>query len=406
MLSVDEALEQILKSVVPFEPETVPTAEALGLAVAEDVVSDTDSPPFDKALMDGYAVRSADVSGETVLSVVEEITAGRVATRPVQAGEAARIMTGAPMPAGADAVVRIEDTRFDTTTGAVTIQTSTVTAGTNMMLRGTSMRRGDVVLTAGRELRAQELGALAEMGVAAVPVRRRPRVAILATGDELVSVGERPGPGQIRNSNETMLIAQVRRAGGEPAPLGIARDNRPELAAKIRDGLRCDVLLLSGGVSAGKLDLVPSELDAAGVKQVFHKVNVKPGKPLWFGSCETRNRADCGLCFVFGLPGNPVSSMVCFELFARTAIRRLMGLRNPRPEHVSAQLSHDFTFRGDRHTFHPCQLEWTQTGLFARIGPWHGSADLRSTVDTQGLAVFPPGETEFRAGDRIDVMPW
>jgi molybdopterin molybdotransferase len=270
-----------------------------------------------------------------------------------------------------------------------------------MMPRGTSMRRGDTVLSAGRELRPQELGALAEMGVAAVPVRRRPRVAILATGDELVPPDKQPGPGQIRNSNETMLIAQVRRAGGEPVPLGIARDNRPDLAAKIRDGLQCDVLLLSGGVSAGKLDLVPSELNAAGVKEIFHKVNVKPGKPLWFGMCETMNP-----CCVFGLPGNPVSSMVCFELFARPAIRRLMGIETPRPEPVFAQLSHPFTFRGDRHTYHPCQLEWTQNGLFARIGTWHGSADLRSTVDTQGLAVFAPGETEFQTGDRIAVIPW
>jgi len=401
MLTVDEALDLILKTVAPLAPQMVPTADALGLAIAEDVVSDTDSPPFDKALMDGYAVRSADVVGETVLTVVEEITAGRVPTRDVQPGEAARIMTGAPLPAGADAVVKIEDTRFDEAAGSVTIQIESIFPGANMMSRGTSMRRGDTVLSVGRELRAQELGALAEMGVATVPVRPRPRVAILATGDELVPVDQQPGPGQIRNSNETMLVAQVIRAGGEPVPLGIARDNRPDLAAKIRDGLRRDVLLLSGGVSAGKLDLVPSELDAAGVRQVFHKVNVKPGKPLWFGSCETMNR-----CFVFGLPGNPVSSMVCFELFARPAIQRLMGFENPRPKAVSAQLSHEFAFRGERATYHPCQLEWTQTGLFARIGAWHGSADLRSTVDTQGLAVFQPGETEFHAGDWIAVIPW
>jgi molybdopterin molybdotransferase len=401
MLTVDEALDLILKTVAPFAPQTVPTADALGLAIAEDVVSDTDSPPFDKALMDGYAVRSADVAGETVLAVVEEITAGCVPTRDVKTGEAARIMTGAPMPAGADAVVKIEDTQFDEKSSDVAIQVESILPGANMMPRGMSMRRGDTVLSAGRELRAQELGALAEMGVAAVPVRRRPRVAILATGDELVPIGEQPGPGQIRNSNETMLVAQVRLAGGDPVPLGIARDNRPDLAAKIRDGLQCDVLLLSGGVSAGKLDLVPSELDAAGVKQVFHKVNVKPGKPLWFGSCEARNR-----CCVFGLPGNPVSSMVCFELFARPAIRRLLGFPNPRPKPISAQLAHDFTFRGDRATYHPCQLEWTQRGLIARIGAWHGSADLRSTVDTQGLAVFQPGETEFHAGDWIDVILW
>ena len=411
MLTVDEALEQILAVVSSFPPQAVPLADALGAVLAADIVSDTDSPPFDKALMDGYAVRSGDVTGETtVLKVIEEVTAGQVATHTVAAGEATRIMTGAPLPDGVDAVVRIEDTEFDDTTGTVAVRLDSISPNANLMRRGTSMRRGETVLKAGRVLRAQELGAMAEMGVTDVSARRRPRVAILATGDELVPVGETPGPGQIRNSNATMLAAQVRQAGGDPVLLGIARDNRNDLGKKIRDGLAHDILLLSGGVSAGKLDLVPSELEAAGVTQVFHKINVKPGKPLWFGVRESTHREGDERgdhpCFVFGLPGNPVSSMVCFELFARTAIRQLMGRPDPRPQPLSAELTHEYAFRGDRQTYHPCRLEWTQNGPRATIATWHGSADLRSTVDTQGLAVFPPGETDFQPGDRIDVIPW
>lgn len=407
MLSVEDALLQILQTVVPFEATAIPLGDALGLSLAGDIVSDTDSPPFDKALMDGYAVRSAEfANGNTAtLRVIEEITAGNVPTKSIGPGEASRIMTGAPMPVGADAVVKIEETQFDEANRTVAIETAGVSPGTNMMPRGTTMRAGETVLSAGRLLRPQEIGALAEMGVANVAARRKPTVAILATGNELVPVDQKPGPGQIRNSNEAMIVAQVQRAGGMAAPLGIARDNRPDLSAKIAAGLQNDVLLLSGGVSAGKLDLVPSELEAAGVQAVFHKVHIKPGKPIWFGvrsaTADSRNP-----CYVFGLPGNPVSSMVCFEIFVRTALRQLMGQAEPRPQTVAARILHDHTFRGDRPTYFPCQLEWTESGPAATIGTWHGSADLRSTCDSNALAVFEPGDKQFTAGDRVDVLPW
>ena len=400
MLSVDEALAAILETVIPFAPQPAALGDARGLFLSEDIVSDVDSPPFDKALMDGYAVRACDVHNGAVLTVIEEVTAGNVSQRTVESGQSTRIMTGAPMPAGADAVVRVEDTAFDAATERVTIAASAMRPGANMMPRGTSMRAGDTVMQAGRCLRPQELGALAELGRPVVSARRRPRVAILATGDELVPVGDTPGPGQIRNSNETMLVAQVERAGAVPVPLGIARDNRPDLKAKIEAGLAEDMLLLSGGVSAGKLDLVPSELEAAGVCEVFHKVKVKPGKPVWFGvrNCGEARR------YVFGLPGNPVSSMVCLELFARTAIRRLMGDPDPVPAPASARLAADFTFRGDRPTYYPAQIEAKDDGLIVQPANWQGSADLRSTVDSNGLAVFPPGDRELSAGDRVDVL--
>jgi molybdopterin molybdotransferase len=415
MLEVDEAVDAIMDEAVPLPPSIVPLGECLGLIPVEDIVSDIDSPPFDKALMDGFAVRAADVvSGTATLRVVEEIMAGQVASRPVESGEAIQIMTGAPLPRRATAVVRIEDARFDATGELVHLATDPVKPGMNILRKGTSMRRGDIVVSAGRKLRAQELGALAEMGRYEVAVRRRPKVAVLATGDELVEIWETPGPGQIRNSNETMLTAQIRQAGGEPVPLGIARDNREHLGQKIREGLNYDILLLSGGVSAGKLDLVPSELEAAGVEQVFHKVRIKPGKPLWFGVCDSdtgvkaNGDAADGFRYVFGLPGNPVSSMVCFELFVRPVIRRLMGVEPAVPDAIAVPLLHAHKSNSDRPTFHPACLDWNEIDdeVGVRLIRWHGSADLRATVEANALVLVPAGRHMWEAGDLIDVLPW
>ncbi len=411
MLTVHDAVSAILDHVQSFESEATPLADSLGLVLAEDIVSDLDSPPFDKALMDGFAVRAADiVDGNAILTLIDEVAAGRVAEKTVGPGETIQIMTGAPIPNGADGVVRVEDTEIaESADGAklVKIATSPVSAGTNMIHRGTSMKRGDRVLLSGRLLRPQELGALAEMGRHTLAARRRPRVGVLATGDELVPVTEIPGPGQIRNSNETMLIAQIHRAGGIPVSLGIARDERQHLSDRILAGLECDILLLSGGVSAGKLDLVPSELEAAGVRQVFHKVKVKPGKPIWFGVLESGNAASESTgCYVFGLPGNPVSSMVCFELFVRTAIRRLLGIEPAVPQPVQVKLTVEHIAKGDRPTYFPAQLDWTPTGPTVAPIRWHGSADLRATVEANSMALFPAGDQVFSVGATIDVIPW
>lgn len=407
MLTVEEALSAILGEVRAFQPSNVPLAEALGLVLAADVHSDVDSPPFDKSLMDGFAVRSEDLKGAQVrLKVIEEVTAGRVPTRPVGKGEATRIMTGAPLPEGVDCVVPIELTESDENHVSLILDASPITAGANMIRQGTSMRRGDVVATAGRRLRAQEAGALAEAGGHQVPVRRRPRVAVLATGDELVRIDQTPSAGQIRNSNETMLAAQITQAGGEPVPLGIARDERSDLREKIGSGFGCDVLLLSGGVSAGKLDLVPSELEAAGVRQVFHKVQVKPGKPLWFGVLGAAKGKNAGPCYVFGLPGNPVSSMVCFELFVRPALRRLLGREPAVAEGLRARLTQEHIARGPRPTYHPARLEWTGSGPAVSLVRWHGSSDLQATVDANAMALVPAGDATYTAGDELLVFAW
>jgi molybdopterin molybdotransferase len=420
MLTVAEALAAIVAEVEPLPVQHVPLDEALGLVLAQDAIADLDSPPFDKALMDGYAVRAADLAdGRGELHVVEEIVAGQVAARSVGPREAIRIMTGAPIPKGADAVVAVEQTQTGSGSRSdqVTIETTPVAAGRNILGRGASVRAGARVLAAGRLLRSQELGALAELGKGSIRVHRRPRAAVLATGDELVPVHEVPGPGQIRNSNETMLVAQLQQAGCQSARLGIARDNLVSLREKIAEGLKYDLLLLSGGVSAGKLDLVPHVLAEFGVRQVFHKVRMKPGQPLWFGIYDAKKPASSetpgfsltppeGRCAVFGLPGNPVSSMVCCDLFARTAVRRMMGLEPAVPQPVRAKLAAEHFCGGNRPTYHPARLEYTEGLATVKVVPWIGSADLCATVGANATVLFPAGETTYAAGTLLDVFPW
>jgi molybdopterin molybdotransferase len=404
MLTVTQALDQIVREVGAFAPEWVALSEALGLITAESVISQENSPPFDKSLMDGYAVLSSDISGgKRELAVVDEVTAGRTPSCDIVSGQATRIMTGAPTPPSADAVVPVEKTELsDGDSTRVRVLLDEVDAERNIIRLGTNKRVGEEILSSGRRLRAQELAALAELGAAKVSVRRKPLIAVLATGDELVTTDQTPGPGQIRNSNETMLCGQVSNAGGVPVPLGIARDNRDDLRRHIEEGLNADILLLSGGVSAGKLDLVPSELERAGVEQVFHKVRVKPGKPVWFGVLRRGSNS----CLVFGLPGNPVSSMVCFELFVRTAIRRLTCQFPATPQSLTARLTHSHSHKDDRETYFPATVEWTVDGPTVRLMNWHGSSDLQSTVDADAMVVFPPDPKKYAVNDRVEVVLW
>src|SRR5690606_20045237 len=265
--------------------------------------------------------------------------------------------------------------------------------------QGSSMAKGETVLTAGTRLTPPASGLLAELGRARIDVFARPLVGILATGDELVSINQQPGPGQIRNSNQSMLLAQLTAAGTDVRSLGIARDNRDDLDAKIAAGLECDILCLSGGVSAGTLDLVPQALRAAGVEEVFHKVDIKPGKPIWFGKLPAERAADGRARWIFGLPGNPVSSMVCCELFVRTALRRLMGITPAEPQAIPARLEIEHTTRGDRPTYFPARLNWSTEGPTVRPVEWQGSFDLRATAQADGMILFPPGTRTYAAGE-------
>ncbi len=397
MLRIAEAQTRVLQHAQPLPPQTEPlSAAALGRVLAEDVAGDLSMPPFDKALMDGYAVRTADLpEGRGTLTVIDEITAGQTPRLPVGAGQAARIMTGAPVPSGADAVVMIERTRA-LEGNRVQVDDRPPKPGQNILYQGREMRAGETVLSAGAVLRPQEFGLLATVGRTAVRVHPAPTVAILATGDELVEAPQRPGPGQIRNGNGPLLVGQVGRAGGIPRYLGIARDEIGNLHTRITEGLQAPLLVLSGGVSAGKMDLVPHVLGELGVQPHFHKVEMKPGKPVFFGTH--------GSTLVFGLPGNPVSVMVCFELFVRPAIRRLAGHADAGPRLVRAVLAEDFPYRTDRPTYHPARLEDGPDGWRVRIVPWFGSSDLRALTQANAFAVLPVGDHHHRAGQRLDVL--
>jgi molybdopterin molybdotransferase len=396
MLTVADAQAIVLRHAQPLPPAARALGpSALGAVLAEDVVSDLDVPPYDKAMMDGYAVRSADLpEGRGALAVVEEVTAGRTPQRALRAGQATRIMTGAPIPAGADAVVMVEHTRLEGE--RVLIDDRPPRPGQNVMPRGREMRRGETVLAAGAVLRPQELGLLATVGRIAADVHPTPRVCVLSTGDEVVDPPRAPGPGQIRNGNGPMLCAQVARAGGVPSYLGIAADRLESLRPLVAEGQKADVLVLSGGVSAGTLDLVPGVLQEAGVQAHFHKVEMKPGKPVLFG---TRGRT-----LVFGLPGNPVSALVCFELFVRPALRRLAGHAEAGPFLVRAALAEDFAYRTDRPTYHPARLEAAEAGWRVRAVPWYGSPDLRGLTAANAFVLFPPGDHQHRAGQAFEVL--
>jgi molybdopterin molybdotransferase len=403
MLSVYEAWQRIVDSVLVASPESVPLNDARGLVLAEAVRADADSPPFDKALMDGYALRAAGVqAGQREFRVLAEVTAGRIFDGVVRDGESIQIMTGAPIPDGVDCVIPVERT---TRRGEhVAIETQSVRAGMNVARRGESVRRGDEVLTHGVELGPAQLGALAEMGKAVVLAIPTPTVSILATGDELVPFDATPRPGQIRNSNELMLTAQGEAAGAKVRPLGVAADDRGTLETLTHRGLECDFLCLSGGVSAGTRDLVPSVLNDLGVQEQFHGCNVKPGRPIYFGHLPAAAAPDGRPHWIFGLPGNPVSSMVCFELFVRTAIRRRRGIEPAVQAMAAAKLTVRHESKDARPTFFPAVVTDSAEGLSVVPIDWKGSFDLQSAARANSLVLFEE-RREYPAGERVRIVP-
>ena len=390
MLEVTNALAIVLERARPLLPCVEPLSSALlNRILAVDARADRDSPPFDKSLRDGYAVRSANYGSE--LLIIEEIAAGKVPTKVVGRGECSRIFTGAPMPEGADAVVMQEDTELHG--DLVSILDASAKPGQWVFPRGTEMKAGDVVLPAGTKLNPTAIGVLAGIGAAEVRAFPFPRVSVIATGDELVPVNVQPGPGQIRNSNGPMLAAQVCNAGAKVRDCGIVRDDESEMIDTIGTALaQSDVLLLAGGVSAGKYDLVPGILERLGVAVHFHKVRMKPGKPLLFGTF--------GNTLVFGLPGNPVSAFVCFELFVRPALRKLAGESEPGPRSVLMPLAEAIAEANDRPTYRPATLE---NGTVRPL-PWAGSPDLRGIARADALIVLPAGESRLDAGMPVNVI--
>ncbi len=402
MISIEDAFKLIAEAVSPLPTAHSMLADSVGRVLADDVTADVDSPPHRKSVMDGFAIKSRDLKGAgQSFKIAETIVAGGWPNAPLADGEAARIMTGAPLPDGADAVIMIEKAKMNTVDGVDFVEFSVdrIDSGKHVMERGVNFAKGDTLFRRGHRIRPTDVGLLAEVGCGQPLTGRLPSVAVLPTGDELVDSQEQPGRGQIRNSNGPMLLAMAKGLGLKTIDLGIGRDNRSELKAAIRKGLGHDMLVLSGGVSAGVLDLVPGILAEEGVVEVFHKVKVKPGKPIWFGVL-TRDQQKT---YVFGLPGNPVSSLVGFQLFVRTAIRILESDRSPKPRSVSAQLAKDHETRGDRPTYWPGRWVEDQSNV-RKVEPlvWRGSSDLVALGSADGLIYFPSDTNQHPA--RIDVM--
>jgi molybdopterin molybdotransferase len=406
MINISQAWQEISRRIPQPTSSTCTLTKALGRFTAADIQSDIDSPPFDKSLVDGFAILIDDLQSSQSLLINETIHAGQTPTQSVRTGTATQIMTGAPIPVGTEAVVMIEDCTVDLVANTVVVHNTTVVLGSHIMRQGKSLRCGNVVITAGSKIRPVEIGLLAEVGCAEVPVATQPNVAIICTGDELVDVDENPQAGQIRNSNEALLISLVTASGGNAIPLGIGRDNELELSEKIQQGLQYDVLLLSGGVSMGEKDLVPALLQQAHVMEVFHKVQLKPGKPLWFGQAADTEQQT----LVFGLPGNPVSSLVCYMLFVAPTIRAYQqGTEevNIQPDSY-AELTAPYTLRGDRPTYHPARLDWILGKWSVTPLQWSGSADQQALAQANGLVFFQPPQREYDVGEQISVLsfPW
>lgn len=394
MLSVDEALAAIAPHVHPLAPVERPLAATLGLVLGEDITSDIDSPPYDKAMMDGFAIVADDTSDTR--QITAEIMAGDAPAGEVTPGTAIRIMTGAPIPAGATAVIPVEQTEL---TAANTVRLlATIPPGKHIMTRASAMRVGQTVLRAGSRITPSAIALLAEAGAARVKVIPPPRVAVLATGNELVPCGQLPTGAQIRNTNGPALVAAITAAGAHAIELPVARDELAATRDLIRQGLDADILVITGGVSAGVKDLVPQALADCGVKQVFHKVNLKPGKPIWFGVTEGDKPK-----LVFGLPGNPVSGLVCFRLFVRPALEMMMARRQALTlETTSATLTHPHTHRGGRETYRPATL----TGQEVTLTAWQGSADLAGVAGANCLVRLGVEDAQLEAGDEVEVVQW
>ncbi|MBV09813.1 gephyrin-like molybdotransferase Glp [Rubinisphaera sp.] len=404
MLSVSEAFQLIEQNILPVSACEVLLSQASGRVSACDITSDSDSPPFDKALMDGFAIRTQDIQPDVRLKVLERITAGEVPQCSLKERTAIQVMTGAQLPAGTDAVIRIEDV-LTPEEDEISFTIDSISPGRNIMSRGESMQTGEVVVACGERLAFPKIALLAELGRSKVSIYPQPSVAVLATGNELVPVDQTPGPGQIRNSNETMLFAQVENSGAKAVPLGIARDDRADLISHIKTGLQSDFLLLSGGVSAGVLDLVPSVLAELGVQQVFHKVHMKPGKPIWFG-VRPADAENPRPCYVFGLPGNPVSSMVCFELFVRYALNRIENRPCQSVECRKAHLTQAHLVKGDRPVYYPARITHNDHEFTATPVRWVGSADLRGASEANGMILFTPRDAEYLENEIVDVWTW
>lgn len=402
MISVTEAIRIITEQTTLLPVERVPLAEAHGRVLAEDVIADSDLPPFDRAQMDGYAVRAADTNEAPArLRIVGEAAAGRGWPGLIQPGEAVRIMTGAPMPAGADAVQQLEVTH-ELDEGSVVEIARPAAPGRSITKRASEIIAGTIVLRAGEQITAQMIAVLASFGYAAVAVRRRPRAAVIATGSELVTVEDQPGAAQIRDSNSYALAACAELAGAQAERLPLTGDDPNLLQEMIAASAgQVDLLILSGGVSVGAYDFTKAALRALDAHIFFERVALRPGKPTVFASLPQPRST-----LVFGLPGNPVSVAVTFNLFARTALRIMQGARNAAMIEERAVLARDVKGAVERASYLPATLSTDTEGrLIAEpLGRWGGSSDFVTFAHATALIIVPEKVPMLDAGAKVDVV--
>ncbi len=398
MLTIDEARAILDERARPMPPEPVALRDALGRCLAATVVADRDFPPTDRSAMDGFAVRAADTAEPgAVLRVAGEIRAGQdPGALAVRDGVGVRIMTGAVVPEGADAVVMVELTE-PVGDGAVRVLEA-VRAGQHIRRRAEDLRAGETVLERGARIDAAAIAALASVGADPVAVFARPRVAVLSTGDEIVEPGETPAPHEVRNSNARTLLAQLARLGIEGEDLGIARDDPARLCSTIERGLDADLLLLTGGVSMGRYDLVGEQLSALGATTLFHKVAVKPGKPIL--------AAERGPCLIVGLPGNPVSAFTGFAVFVAPVLRRRMGWAAWDHAWARARLTAPLRRKPGRTTFQLARIEVRDDRLTVTPVRTMGSGDVLSMVRANGFVIAGPGNHAVPEGEPVTVLPW
>ncbi|MDQ1239389.1 MAG: molybdopterin molybdotransferase [Thermodesulfobacteriota bacterium] len=398
MLDIGEAQRKILEEIPVLGSERIHILEALGRVLAQDVEAIRDVPPADNSAMDGYCCKAQDIQHASVetpirLRMIGESPAGKPFQGTVGPGEAVRVMTGGLIPNGADTVIMVE---FTERTGEDLICLQAPGVGAHIRRTGEDVRAGEVVLAVGDIVRPPEVGMLATLGHAYVHVYQRPVVAILSTGDELVDLDEPFSPGKVVCSNSYSLAAQVYECGAIPLSLGIATDDHEHQRSRISDGLRADVLVTSGGVSVGNYDLVKDTLAQLGMQLKFWKVNMKPGKPLVFGTIAKKP--------VFGLPGNPTSAMISFEQFVRPALLKMMGHKNLWRPLVEAVLEEDLKIASDRVHLVRCKLSEKEGTIMARPTGTQSSGALRSMILADGLMILPPERVPFRAGNTVKVQ--
>ena len=395
MISVQEALKITLENSSKIGEERTPVTEAAGFILAENIVSNIDLPPFNKASMDGYALKAKDsVNAPVVLEVIGMIPAGVVSDLTVNEGQVVKIMTGAPVPEGADCVQMIEKTEAAGKNRVRILES--VTKGKNIAEKREVIKKNQKVFEKGTYLSPAVIAVLSAFGKAAIKIYRRPEVSIIVTGDEIVDIEQNPNAGQIRNSNGYALFHQVRQAGGMPKLLGIAKDNIEDLRPIIARGIKSDVLLISGGVSMGDFDFVEDAMAEFNIKIYYDQVNVKPGKPTVFGKINNT--------LVFGLPGNPVSASTIFELIVRPAIRKILGFANLNHITTQAILKEDFSSKTKRENYQPAYSYLADNIFYTTPLKSKGSADILAFSKSNSYIKTSESQTEFKTGEKVTIL--